>query len=131
MTKNNTTNKLGKEDLEEIKGVLLVEKNKLESALEDIAKKNPKNNLDYVAEFHDVGDDETDNVSEVEQYSIDLSLEQTLEKSLRDVQSALDRLAAGKYGLCKYCQQPIDVKRLKARPTSTSCVACKTRLKSL
>ena len=109
----------------------MAEKAKLESALEDIAKKNPKNNLDYVAEFHDVGDDETDNVSEVEQYSIDLSLEQTLEKSLRDVQSALKRLEAGKYGLCKYCQEPIDVKRLKARPTSTSCVACKTRLKSL
>lgn len=123
--------KLTKKDLAEIKTSLEAEKENLEKELAKFAKKNPKVEGDYDAEYQDVGNDTSDDVSEVEQYSLDLSLEHTLEKALRDVNKALTGIKNGSYGICKYCKQPISVKRLKARPTSSSCIACKTRLKSL
>ena len=122
---------MNKKDLKEIKAKLEAEKEQLEKELLKFAKKNPKNSDDYIAEFKNLGDDETENASEVDKYSLNLSLEKTLEKSLRDVKKSLSRIDKDDYGICKYCQQPINVKRLKARPTSGACIACKTKLKSL
>jgi RNA polymerase-binding transcription factor DksA len=51
-----------------------------------------------------------------------------LQEELRDVKKAQESLAAGTYGLCKYCHNPIDPKRLEARPASSSCVSCKKTL---
>jgi len=46
---------------------------------------------------------------------------------MAQVDIALDRLAAGSYGLCDDCHQPIPPKRLQARPTATLCVTCQSR----
>ena len=54
--------------------------------------------------------------------------EETLEKMLRDVGKSLKRIEEGSYGVCKYCDKPIDEKRLLARPTSSACVECKKTL---
>ncbi|HCC22579.1 TPA: hypothetical protein DF272_00125 [Candidatus Falkowbacteria bacterium] len=128
MTKNQAINK---KDLDEITQSLIDEKSHLEKELEKIAVKNLDSNDDYNAKFVDVGNDESDSVSEVAQFSLDKSLEETLEKALRDVNKSLENIKSNKYGFCKYCKQAIDVARLKARPTSSSCVTCKTKLKSL
>lgn len=122
---------IASKDLEIIKTKLQEEKDNIEKELQKFSKQNPNNPDDYQTQFQDMGEDETDNVSEVAQYSLDLSLEETLEKSLRDVKKAIKALNDGNYGICKYCGEPINVERLKARPTSTSCITCKTKLKSL
>jgi RNA polymerase-binding transcription factor DksA len=44
-----------------------------------------------------------------------------------DLDAALDRLAAGTYGRCERCGQPIPPDRLAARPTTTTCVPCASR----
>ncbi|KKR04286.1 MAG: Transcriptional regulator, TraR/DksA family [Parcubacteria group bacterium GW2011_GWC2_39_14] len=122
---------MNKQDLAEIKEKLLAEKINLETELDKIAKKNPHNPNDYEAQFENVGDDEEDSTSEVVEYGLNLTLEKTLEKSLKDVKKSLERIEKGDYGVCKYCKQEIDPKRLKARPTSSACIACKTKLKSM
>jgi DnaK suppressor protein len=43
------------------------------------------------------------------------------------VDRALERLAAGSYGLCDDCGQMIPPKRLEARPTATLCVSCQSK----
>lgn len=40
------------------------------------------------------------------------------------VRQALDRLAEGEYGVCMKCEEPIDPKRLMARPEAAYCVQC-------
>jgi RNA polymerase-binding transcription factor len=45
---------------------------------------------------------------------------------LADLDRATARLAAGTYGRCESCSQPINADRLTARPTTTSCVRCAT-----
>lgn len=116
---------MDKETLKELKDKLLEEKKKLEEELAVFAKRNPHNPTDFNADFPQLGDKEDENASEVAEYSKDLTLERTLEASLRDVNKALARMEDGSYGTCKYCNKEIDIKRLMARPTSTSCIDCK------
>ena len=115
--------------VEEMKALLLVEKAKLETELNRFAHRNPKAvQVDFDANFPNLGDKEDENASEVATYSDNLSLEDELEKQLRDVLSALKAVEAGNYGICKYCKQEIAEARLHARPTSSSCIDCKKTL---
>lgn len=43
------------------------------------------------------------------------------------VDAALERLAAGRYGICDRCGQPIGADRLAARPAALTCVRCAAR----
>jgi len=79
-------------------------------------------------DFEDVGDEEGENAYEVAQYSDKVSLEDTLKKALRDVESSLTRIEQGVYGTCKYCNEKISEKRIEARPTSSACIKCKKTL---
>lgn len=78
--------------------------------------------------FPNRGDSEDENAQEVAEYSNRLSLSDTLEKTLRDIDNALTLMDSGTYGICKYCNQPISEARLRARPASSSCIECKKRL---
>jgi len=114
--------------LKEIEGVLLETKERLENELEKFTKKNPHTSDDYDAEFPNYGDEEDENAREVAQYTANKPLEETLEKSLRDVNKALERLKKNTYGVCKYCDKEMSEERLRARPTSGACVSCKKTL---
>lgn len=45
-------------------------------------------------------------------------------KHLADLDSALERIAAGDYGICETCAQPIAAERLMVRPTAKTCISC-------
>src|SRR3990167_711616 len=94
--------------LAEIKAKLLEEKERLENELPKFTKKNPHIADDFDATFPDYGNEEDDNAREVAQYTANKPLEMTLERTLRDVNKALERIEKGSYGICKYCQQPIE-----------------------
>ncbi len=114
--------------LDEIKSKLEEDKKSLEKELAKFTKPNPNVEGDFNASFPEYGDEDDDNAREVAQYTANKPLEITLEKSLRDVNKALDRLGNGSYGICKYCDEPIGEERLRARPTSGACVSCKKTL---
>jgi RNA polymerase-binding transcription factor len=46
---------------------------------------------------------------------------------LTELDEAADRLAAGTYGTCAGCGQPIAPARLAALPATTTCIACARR----
>jgi RNA polymerase-binding transcription factor len=46
------------------------------------------------------------------------------EQHLADLDQALARLAAGRYGICQRCGQPIAPARLAARPAARTCISC-------
>ncbi len=111
-----------------MKKYLLAEKERLENELAKFTKRNPHVSGDYEATFPEYGDKEDENAQEVAQYTANKPLEVNLEKELRDVNKALASIEKKTYGICKYCDSPIDQKRLEARPTSSSCVSCKKTL---
>ena len=115
--------------LSEAKVLLDEEQKRLETELSRFAHRNPRAaGTDFDANFPNFGESEDENAAEVAQFGDNLSLEQELESALKDVASAQSAIENGTYGTCKYCKLKISEERLRARPTSTSCVMCKKTL---
>ena len=112
--------------IEEMKGVLSREKEKLERSLGRIAPKDSHG--ERGADFPNYGDGQDENANEIADYESNLSLEHELEKALRDVDNALRLMEEGTYGICKYTGELIGEDRLRARPASTSSIASKKTL---
>ena len=115
--------------IQKIQQTLEEERKKIEKELSQFAHRNTQaTDINFETNFPNIGDKEDENASEVAQFSDNLSLEDELEKGLRDIESALELIKKGTYGTCKYCGQKIDERRLIARPTSSSCIQCKKTL---
>lgn len=114
--------------LAEIEKNLLDQKERLISDLKDLSRPDDHENDNTSTKFPEYGDKPDENAQEIADYSTNLAAEKVLEKSLIDIEAALGRIKKGTYGVCKYCGNPIPEKRLIARPTASSCVACKTEL---
>ena len=52
-------------------------------------------------------------------------------KLIRKIQRALENLEDGNYGICEVCEKEIAIERLKARPVTTLCIQCKTKMEAL
>jgi RNA polymerase-binding protein DksA len=87
----------------------------------------------------DLSSETTDEISHVRLHPADLGstefdqdLELTLAESeikeIQDIESALDRIAHGRYGECDECGMEIPFTRLEAVPYTRYCAACETRL---
>lgn len=114
---------LTNEQLFQLKEQLLKEKGQLEEQLGRIAQPIDMEG-DYETKFTDMGTDEDENASEVEEYADNLAVENDLEKSLKDVLEALERIDNGTYGKCVDCQEEIPFERLLAYPAAKTCVKC-------
>ena len=44
---------------------------------------------------------------------------------LKKIEKALARIEDGSFGMCERCEEPIQLKRLDARPVTTLCIRCK------
>ena len=69
---------------------------------------------------HDIGD------ASVADLLVDLQLADIDRhiKEIRNIDAALMRIAAGKYGACSHCDATIAVDRLEAYPTAKRCHRC-------
>lgn len=59
-------------------------------------------------------------------YNRDEALNVMLSSRLADIDGALERLAAGRYGICSSCSGTIPPRRLEALPFATLCVGCQS-----
>ncbi|GAB3389940.1 TraR/DksA C4-type zinc finger protein [Humibacter soli] len=57
-------------------------------------------------------------------------LHDDLDLELAEIDHALARIDAGKYGLCAKCGKPIGVARLRARPYAELCIDCARALEA-
>jgi DnaK suppressor protein len=105
----------------ELKQKLAEEKSRLEKELERFATSTGVSG-DYETRYENIGEDRDENASEVEQYSDDLALENTLEYQLREVNEALERMEKGNYGVCEKGGEEIPLERLQAYPAARTCV---------
>ena len=46
---------------------------------------------------------------------------------LSKIDEAMGRIEDGTFGSCAECEEPIEARRLEARPMSTLCIACKEK----
>lgn len=114
------------EQLEHFKNRLLEEQERLNQELTNFGKEDPANPGRFEATYPESGSNsDDDNAMEIAEFVDDATIEARIESELRDVEAALKALENNAYGICKYCHQEIDEKRLEARPASSSCIRCK------
>jgi len=53
-------------------------------------------------------------------------LDDALAEELREVEAALSRIDAGKYGYCERCGRALGHQRLRAVPAARHCIECST-----
>lgn len=70
--------------------------------------------------------DSAEQAIELENAEVLEILKHEAEAELGEVEGALTRLAAGKYGVCIECGEPIRRERLLAYPRASLCMACKS-----
>lgn len=116
------------EFIERMKVLLEADKQRLERELADIGEKDPASKHYEIAYPESGSNSDDDNAMEITEYGDELSLKARLEKELEDIDKAMTAIRKGKYGICKYCKKDIQEKRLEARPSSSSCIACKKAL---
>lgn len=115
--------------LEELKTALEGDRTAVEQELQKIATKNDKIPGDWKSKFP-FGNSDSGSASlerqadEVEEYTTRLPIEHNLEIKLQDVNSALDKIKKGKYGLCENCGHMIPIERLKIYPAAKLCLDC-------
>jgi RNA polymerase-binding transcription factor DksA len=104
------------EQIEKYKSKLNKEKLVVEADI-----KNNSNPPDF---GHDIDgfDEETD---EAEAFNNQLALVQDLKGRLVDIESALNKIASGTYGICEKCGKEIEISILDIDPESRFCKDCK------
>jgi DnaK suppressor protein len=107
------TNLLNKRDITLFHDVLKKESSELRDALRNRAGAA----IESVAE-------ECERTVLAGQRELTVELVDRASKQLRDVESALRRLAEGCYGTCTDCDEPISDRRLTAIPWASRCVGC-------
>ena len=96
------------------------EKVRLEEELVLLGKKVGEG--EYKTTLNDMGSDEDEAASEVEEYVDNLSVEANLEEQLQEVNAALGRIEAGTYGICEVSGQEIAIERLEAYPSARKAI---------
>jgi DnaK suppressor protein len=105
------------------------EKEEIEKQLKEFAKEG-KIPEDWEAKFpHFDGESGSGALEraadEVEEYEKLRSMEQVLEVRLKNINSALEKIKKGNYGICEKCQREIEIDRLEAIPEARFCKKCK------
>jgi DnaK suppressor protein len=75
----------------------------------------------------DAGDDPADTGAKAFEREQELAVTHNARELLAQNERALARIAAGTYGVCESCGEPIGKARLQAFPRATLCVKCKQR----
>lgn len=115
--------------INELKEKLTKEKAEVEQELQKFAKKDEKQKGDWDSKFPNWDNSaaggsalETE-ADEVEEYERRLPIEHGLESKLKDINSALEKIAKDNYGLCEKCGKEIEEERLKTIPEAKFCQA--------
>jgi RNA polymerase-binding transcription factor DksA len=103
--------------LDENKKKLMAEQKRLRAILSHEGKFDGKGEFpgEYKPQFSEIGTEEGENASEVEQYANDLAVTTHLEEKLKRVEESLKRIEEGTYGKNPDGSE-VDENRLRALP---------------
>ncbi len=112
--------KLKKEDLEYFQGIL-------QKQLDDLIR-GAGRTMDEMTddETRATFPDPTDRASMESNRNFELRIRDRERKLISKIRNALEKVEDGTFGFCEVCGEPIDFKRLEARPVTTHCIDCKT-----
>ena len=83
--------------------------------------------VDGMGENREQFPDPTDRASLEGNRNLTLRIRDRERKLIAKIDEALERIDDGSYGKCEECGGEIGVERLRARPVTTLCIACKSQ----
>lgn len=98
----------------------------LNNSLNDILQKSQAT-IEDMTESVEVYADPADRATAESDRAFTLRLRDRERKLIKKIQQALQRIEDGEFGICQECGEEIGVARLKARPMTTLCIACKSK----
>ncbi len=112
--------KFKKEDLEYFQGIL-------QKQLDDLVR-GAGRTVDDMTEIETKTSfpDPTDRASMESDRNFELRIRDRERKLINKIRKALEKIEDGTFGFCEVCGEPIEFKRLEARPVTTHCIECKT-----
>jgi len=117
---------MDKKITEELKTRLVEKKKYLQQELSSFASKDPKVKGNWDTKVPRIQEGNLEEAAdEVEEYSTNLHIEFNLEKQLKEVGAALERIEKGTYGECEKCKKKISPERLQASPEASTCRDCR------
>jgi DnaK suppressor protein len=78
--------------------------------------------------YHPEPMDDVDLASKRSDQQLRILIQSRSQQLVLEIQTALDRIKSGKFGMCEECGREIELKRLKAQPTTTLCIDCKKQM---
>lgn len=113
-------------NIAEYKKMLEEEKARLVGQLSNVGHKNPEISGDWSPTAPDLNNptaDINDVADSIEAFEGNAAIEVELEARLLEIDSALARIEAGTYGICRVCGAEIEETRLHANPSAPTCIA--------
>ncbi|MFO1023484.1 MAG: TraR/DksA family transcriptional regulator [Planctomycetales bacterium] len=98
----------------------------LQSKRESLIKKLT-NDMDLTGAEADNTGDVCDMAMETEQHELHSQLAALESRELQQIETAIQQIRKGRYGLCESCGQKIPVMRLKALPFVSLCIGCQRK----
>lgn len=86
---------------------------------------NNKRSLEDITVDSDDLPDETDLAASEVSQNLAFKLRDRERMLLAKIDLALAKIEEGTFGVCEDCEEPIEIRRLEARPVSSLCIACK------
>ena len=108
-------------DAAEIRRRLEAERRRLAELTGTLSVPSGASKVEATSEVGDHNQDPADMASETFERAKDLSILIGMAAKIADIERALERLAAGTYGVCEACGQPIGEDRLEAWPAARFC----------
>ncbi|MCT7910546.1 RNA polymerase-binding protein DksA [Arcobacter lacus] len=109
---------LKEEHIEELKNKLLEKKQKIlqettlsQSFIEELHSDTKGDDLDFAEVSSDA-------------YNLSILQDKQLEE-LREIEHALKKIENGTYNICEMCDEPVGIKRLRAKPHARFCIYCR------
>lgn len=111
-------------DLEEARKSLEEERRRLLDARADLESEVEQDTAagEGLSELSSVDQHPADQATETFEREKDLSILESTDEQLRDIERAFARIEDGSYGTCEVCGRPIGDERLQAKPSARLCI---------
>jgi len=115
---------LSDNELETLQAQLRSERERLIGEVrEELERSGDQHYIDLAGRVTDTGDESVaDALADLDAAMIDRHVGE-----LREIEAAQARMAAGSYGICVDCGEPVGFARLRANPAALRCIDCQDR----
>ena len=115
---------LSKEQLKQMRQLLITERAKLASEIRSIAHDASTSPRDASGDLSAYTIHMADMAADTYERELSMNIVSSEQEILYQVDDALKRLDEGAYGVCQQCNKPITMSRLKAVPYASMCIEC-------